>query len=159
MIKVLFICHGNICRSPTAEGVFRKIVQDNNCENHFEIDSAGIIGYHEGEPADQRSTQAALKRGYDLSTIRSRPVGREDFKNFDYILAMDHSNMKNLRELCPDGVDQNKMQLFLNFSEKYKGQPVPDPYYGGGDGFDRVLQMCEDASHGLFSYLSKKISK
>ncbi len=157
MIKVLFVCHGNICRSPTAEGVFRKIIQDNNCENHFHIDSAGIIGYHEGEPPDHRSTTTALKMGYDISYIRSRPIERDDFKRFDYILAMDHSNMKHLKELCPDDVDGNKMQLFLNFSEQYRGQPVPDPYYGGGDGFEKVLRMCEEAGHGLFSYFSKKI--
>jgi protein-tyrosine phosphatase len=157
MIKVLFVCHGNICRSPTAEGVFRKIVKDNNCESRFHIDSSGIIDHHEGQPPDRRSAATAQKKGYDLSYIRSRPVEREDFTEFDFILAMDQSNMQNLIELCPDHVDSKKMQLFLNFSEKFKGQSVPDPYYGGADGFEKVLQMCEEASIGLYTYLVNRI--
>ncbi len=155
MIKILFVCHGNICRSPTAEGVFRKIIEDNNCENKFEIDSAGIIGYHEGEPPDPRTQTAASRRGYDLSTIRSRPVETLDFEKYDYILAMDHSNLENLTDLCPDSISNEKIRLLLDYSTQYKGQAVSDPYSGGSDGFERVLDMIEDGSRGLFSTISK----
>lgn len=155
MIKVLFVCHGNICRSPTAEGVFKKILEVNNCEDLCELDSAGIIGYHEGEPPDIRAQLAADQRGVDLSYIRSRPIVNDDFRIFDLILCMDNSNVHNLLEICPE-MYSNKIQLFLNFSVKFKGLQVPDPYSGGAEGFERVLDMVEDGALGLFKSLSSK---
>ena len=156
MKKILFVCHGNICRSSTAEGVFKKICEDNNCLELFELDSAGVIGYHEGEPPDPRTQDAAIERGYDLSYIRSRQILREDFKSFDLILCMDNSNVKNLKEICTNQEDVKKIQLFLDFSIRFKGQQVPDPYSGGREGFERVLEMVEDGALGLFKSLCTK---
>lgn len=146
--KVLFICMGNICRSPTAEGVFRRLVAEEGLERLVHIDSAGTHDYHIGAPPDRRAQAAAAGRGYDLSDLRGRQVARSDFSEFDYLLAMDNDNLANLQRHCPSE-QRHKLRLFLSFSERFKDQEVPDPYYGGAKGFDQVLDMVEDAAQGL----------
>jgi protein-tyrosine phosphatase len=147
-VKVLFVCMGNICRSPTAEGVFRSIVERQGLEKFLVIDSAGTTGFHAGEAPDKRAQAAAKRRGYDLSSIRARSVHPSDFNSFDYILAMDKENLKNLKAVMPSN-SRAKVQLFLNYAEHTHIREVPDPYYGGADGFESVLDLIEDASHGL----------
>ncbi len=157
MVKVLFVCTGNICRSPTAEGIFRKLVRDQKLENKFYIDSAGLLDYHEGEGADKRTLMHATKRGYDFSDIVSRPLTREDFHEFEYLIAMDQSHLKAMKELCPDSLkDKRTIQLILNYSENWKGQDVPDPYYSGEDGFELVLDMLEESCKNLLVQIHAK---
>jgi len=147
-VKVLFVCMGNICRSPTAEGVFAKHVQDANLADVIEIDSAGTHAYHIGETPDPRSQKTALKRGIDLSSLRARRAIAEDFDTFDYVLAMDRDNQQGLQAICPIGAEY-KLQLFLSYAPNLEHAEVPDPYYGGPMGFERVLDMIEEASAGL----------
>ncbi len=147
-VSVLFICMGNICRSPTAEGVFRDKVKQAGLEQRIEIDSAGTHDYHIGKPPDARAQRAALGRGYDLSALRGRQIHDEDFATFDYILAMDHDNLANLLRICPEQY-QHKVRLYLSFSRLHADSEVPDPYYGGARGFEEVLDMVEDAAAGL----------
>lgn len=154
MIKVIFVCMGNICRSPTAEGIFRHLVQAKGLESRILIDSAGTHGYHAGDPPDPRAAAAAAKRGYDLSGIRGRSVLPADFMEFDYILAMDSENLVFLRALKPDGAPTDA-KLFLEFSRRFTEREVPDPYYGGPQGFDRVLDLIEDAAAGFLEHLLK----
>lgn len=156
VVKVLFVCMGNICRSPTAEGVFRQAVRDAGMEDRFLIDSAGTHDYHVGAPPDARAGRAAAGRGYDLSALRGRQVSRRDFNEFDYILAMDAENLANLRRICPPE-QAHKLALFLEHSENFSEREVPDPYYGGAQGFERVLDMVEDASRGLLRKLEKEL--
>jgi protein-tyrosine phosphatase len=148
--KILFVCMGNICRSPTAEGVFRQTAEQSGLLDRLYIDSAGTHDYHVGRPPDSRAQTAASRRGYDLSSLRGRQVSPRDFDEFDYILAMDGDNLANLERICPRE-QRHKLHLFLEFSERFSGEEVPDPYYGGGRGFERVLDMVEDASHGLLA--------
>ncbi len=144
-MKILFVCTGNICRSPTAHGVLRDLALKQGV--NLEVDSAGLLDYHEGDNADPRTIAAAAQRGYDLTDIISRPVERDDFYKFDYIFAMDTGHLKALRELCPPSlIEHKKIQLFMDYSQSYKSQSVPDPYYGRGDGFELVLDMIEEAS-------------
>ena len=150
--KVLFVCTGNICRSPTAEGVFRHVVKQAGLTNQIVTESAGTHGYHVGEPPDPRSQRAAAGRGYDLSEQRARRVERKDFDEFDYVLAMDNDNLGFLRRLCPSQ-HAHKVRLFLEFSADAGVREVPDPYYGGGAGFERVLDLVEGASKGLLAHL------
>ncbi len=147
-VSVLLVCMGNICRSPTAEAVFRRQVQEAGLEHAVHIDSAGTHDYHIGKAPDRRAQEAAAGRGYDLSGLRGRQVARADFAAYDYILAMDRDNYANLLRLCPDE-HRHKLRLFLSFSERYPDQEVPDPYYGGRQGFDLVLDMVEDGARGL----------
>ena len=147
MVKVLFVCMGNICRSPTAEGVFRHMVEKDNLNSEISIDSAGTHAYHVGNPPDQRSQDAALKRDIDLSSQRARRVKADDFISFDYVIAMDESNKDDLLSICPDGYE-DRVHLFLDFSKDDQTE-VPDPYYGQGRGFEIVLNLVEDASAGL----------
>lgn len=151
-ISVLFVCMGNICRSPTAEGVFRSKLHQSGREAEIRIDSAGTHGYHIGKPPDDRAQQAALGRGYDLSAQRARQVCAADFVEFDYILAMDQDNLAGLLLACPAEY-RHKVRLYLDFSQRFSHQEVPDPYYGGHQGFDRVLDMVEDAADGLLDHL------
>ena len=151
MIKVLFVCMGNICRSPTAEGVFRHKVTQENLDTEISIDSAGTHAYHNGNPPDDRSQSAALKRDIDLSGLRARPVNSDDFIDFDYIIAMDESNKRDLLAACPDGYNE-RIHLFLDFSNSDINE-VPDPYYGQGRGFEIVLNLVEDAADGLLKHL------
>lgn len=145
---------GNICRSPTAEGVFRQIVRQQKMEDKVEVDSAGTHGYHVGEAPDSRTQKAASSRGYDLSQIRARKVAPQDIDYFDLILAMDKTNLDNLRRLTtPDKYP--RIKLFMDYSEGFDDDEVPDPYYGLGHGFDLVIDMVEDAARGLVGSIKK----
>ena len=149
---ILFVCMGNICRSPTAEGVFRAQAIAAGLEHGLHIDSAGTHAYHVGAEPDARSQQYALKRGIDLSAQRARQVRASDFAEFDYVLAMDKANLALLRAACPEQY-QHKLALFLDFAYHTDAEEVPDPYYGGATGFDLVLDYIEDASAGLLDVL------
>jgi protein-tyrosine phosphatase len=145
--KILFVCLGNICRSPTAEAVFRSLSLKENFD--CEIDSAGTGDYHIGEAPDKRSITAAAGRGYEMSHLRARQVSLEDFYAFDHILAMDESNLANLLDMKPPN-SESKVELFLNYSKvATKNKSVPDPYWSGADGFELVLDLIEDASKNL----------
>lgn len=147
-ISVLFVCMGNICRSPTAQGAFEKVVRDAGLDAHFEIDSAGTHAYHVGEPPDRRATTVAANRDIDLAMQKARRVVAKDFARFTYVLAMDLSNLDDLLEICPPP-HREKVRLFLEFSGSGSQQEVPDPYYGGAQGFERVLDMVEEGAKGL----------
>lgn len=155
-IRILFVCLGNICRSPAAEGVMRAIVEREGEENRFEIDSAGLYGGHAGELPDRRMRVHAFQRGYNL-THHSRPVRMSDFDDFDLIVAMDHSNYDRLRAFAPTLEDEKKVVRMIDF---VKGFPqcdcVPDPYYDGAEGFELVLDLLEDGCFNLFEVLSVK---
>jgi protein-tyrosine phosphatase len=152
--KILFVCMGNICRSPTAEGVTRTFAERNGVYESFEFDSAGTHGYHVGSPPDARTRKAASQRGYDLSQLRARQVNPYDFVRFDRILAMDHDNLALLRQACPPE-HHGKLGLFLEFATRFPEDEVPDPYYGGEEGFELVLDLIEDAAKGLLERLGK----
>ena len=156
MIKVLFVCMGNVCRSPTAEGVFRKHLQLHNLESRVQVDSAGTHGYHVGESPDPRTQRAAAERGYDLSELRARKVAPDDMEYFDLILAMDRRNLEGLRAICPPE-RQHRLKLFMHYARNFDEDEVPDPYYGLGYGFDVVLDMVEDASLGLIESLKREL--
>lgn len=147
-VRVLFVCLGNICRSPSAEGVFLNAVAAENLSNKIHIDSAGTGDWHIGLPPDTRAIAAASKRGIDLSGLRARLVSALDFTEFDYILAMDKANLHNLQRMQPENFSGH-LGLFLDFIAQGKTQEVPDPYYGGDDGFNHVLDLIEQASVGL----------
>ncbi|MCE5180489.1 MAG: low molecular weight phosphotyrosine protein phosphatase [Betaproteobacteria bacterium] len=156
-IKILFVCMGNICRSPTAEGVFRQQIADAGMSDRVEIDSAGTHDYHVGSPPDNRTRLAALQRGYDLSNLRGRQVELKDFQEFDYILVMDGANLAELDRICP-AQHRHKVNLFMEFSCGEKRE-VPDPYYGGSKGFENVLNMLEDGASGLLTRISVEPNK
>lgn len=156
--RVLMVCMGNICRSPTAEGVFRHHVRMNLLGDKVEVDSAGTHGYHVGEAPDQRTQRAALARGYNLSQLRARKVAPQDIDYFDLILAMDRSNLDNLQRMAPPEA-HDRIRLFMEFAKNFDDEEVPDPYYGLGHGFDLVLDMVEDASHGLIEKLKKDFGR
>jgi protein-tyrosine phosphatase len=147
-IKVLFVCMGNICRSPTAQGVFEQQVAAAGLADVILVDSAGTHAYHVGEPPDPRARESALRRGVDLSSQRARKVSAEDFEHFHYVLAMDLDNYAILQRLCPSG-QEDKLSLFLDFAPDTRQREVPDPYYGGHSGFEKVLDLIEAASAGL----------
>lgn len=147
-MKILFVCLGNICRSPTAEGVLRHVARAEAPELDLHVDSAGTADYHIGAPPDRRSSAHAARRGYDISGLRARQVVREDFTRFDLILAMDADNLRDLQALVPAGTGA-KLALCLDFAPGHAGQPVPDPYYGGEPDFERVLDLAEVAARGL----------
>ncbi|MFM2400046.1 MAG: hypothetical protein RL341_2203 [Pseudomonadota bacterium] len=153
--KVLFVCMGNICRSPTAEGVFRTLVKNASLEADVKVDSAGTHAYHVGEAPDARSQSSAKKRGYDLSSLVARQVTVEDFRDFDYILAMDWDNLAMLQQMCPKQY-QHKLMLLMRFAGDYEEATVPDPYYGGPEGFVKVLDLVEDACSGLLDVVRKR---
>ena len=155
MVKILFVCMGNICRSPTAEGVFSHLVTQAGLEDVIEIDSAGTIGFHIGNPPDLRATAAANLRGVNLSNQRSRIVEESDFEYFDYIIAMDYDNESELNNRCPEE-HKEKIQLFLEYATNTSIKEVPDPYYGSGNGFEIVLNLIEDASEGFLQHLKNK---
>ena len=155
MVRVLFVCLGNICRSPTAEGVFRSVVARAGLEQHVEVDSAGTHAYHIGDPPDLRAQQAARRRGVELGALRGRKATRVDIERFDYVLAMDEENYQNLMAICPAGLE-TKVRLFLEFAPDRPEREVPDPYFGGDAGFERVLDMIEAASAGLLAHLRKQ---
>ncbi|OZB56120.1 MAG: phosphotyrosine protein phosphatase [Halothiobacillus sp. 14-56-357] len=147
-VSVLFVCMGNICRSPTAEAVFRKYVEDADLMDAVVVDSAGTHAFHIGNPPDRRSTTVAAGRGYRMDVLRARQVSAGDIEYFDYVLAMDHENLSILRQLAPSHL-RDKPRLFMSFAPDYGLSEVPDPYYGGPRGFDQVLDMVEAACDGL----------
>lgn len=155
MVKVLFVCMGNICRSPTAHGVFLKLIADQSISDLIEVDSAGTHAYHIGKAPDTRSQRAALRRGVDLSPLRARQVEISDFDYYDYILAMDNDNLDILVTLCPPQ-QRHKLQLFLEYAPHLPEREVPDPYYGGERGFDQVLDLVEAAAQGLLQEIRTK---
>lgn len=154
-IRVLFVCMGNICRSPTAEAVFRDYVENAGLIESIFIDSAGTHDYHIGEPPDTRTQRAAHQRGYDMSSLRGRQVEVGDFDRFDYVLAMDRANLSILQRLAPSTSSSQPM-LFLKYARHHAEREVPDPYYGGADGFERVLDMVEDAAEGLLQHIRQR---
>ena len=147
-IQVLFVCMGNICRSPTAHGVFEALVKANGLDDRIVVDSAGTHAYHVGEQPDHRSQQTALAKGIDLSYQRARKVSQDDMYQYDYIIAMDRNNYRDLVAMCPNGLGK-KLHLFLDFAQELADEEVPDPYYGGKGGFERVFNMVQAASAGL----------
>ena len=153
-VKVLFVCMGNICRSPTAQGVFERLVQSEGVAKHLVIDSAGTHAYHVGNPPDKRSQAAAKGRGLDLSGQRARQVTAADIEEFDYVLVMDHTNLYDLQDLVTES-GRERVHLFMKFAERWDVDEVPDPYYGGNSGFERVLDMVEDAAAGLLMHIRR----
>jgi protein-tyrosine phosphatase len=151
--RILFVCLGNICRSPSAEAVFKAQVARAGLSRDFEIDSAGTGPWHAGKPADRRMQQHAMKRGYDLTSIARQFNPSVDFDHFDMIIAMDDENVRDLRQLARDEQDLLKISKMTEFSKIYNYKFVPDPYYGGEDGFELVLDLLEDASEGLIEKL------
>ncbi|MBS4050177.1 MAG: low molecular weight phosphotyrosine protein phosphatase [Methylomonas sp.] len=154
-IKVLFVCMGNICRSPTAEGVFNTFILNRNLADVFEVDSAGTHAYHVGDAPDLRAQKAARERGIELKHIRARKVNTADFEVFDHILTMDEENCAILFESCPDEY-RHKIRLFLDYAPHLRQSEVPDPYYGGAYGFERVLDLVEAASEGFIETLQRE---
>ena len=150
--KILFVCTGNICRSPSAEGVFKDIVKEHNLSQFFYIDSCGTHAYHTGQSPDSRSQYAAMKRGIDISQQIARTIEQNDFNRFDYILAMDNYNLSFLQSMADESY-LNKIHLFLEYYENCKSIEIPDPYYGGEDGFEIVLDLLQKASIGLIKHL------
>ena len=147
-LRVLFVCTGNICRSPTAEAVARRVFADAGLAAQVEFDSAGTQGYHVGEAPDPRTQNAAARRGYDLSPLRARRLEREDFHRFDLLLAMDRGHLAQMRRLCPAEF-RERVDLFMTCAPDAGAAEVPDPYYGGESGFEFVLDLCEAAVAGL----------
>ncbi len=156
MVRVLFICMGNICRSPVAEGVFRRMLEGAGLSNKVYVDSAGTHSYHIGAPPDTRSQVTALRRGIDLRGLRARQVTVTDFAEFDYLLAMDRDNFEHLLALCQDAELRRRIQLLMDFAPDLPEREVPDPYYGGPTGFDRVMDLIEEASEGLLVHLRER---
>ena len=148
MIKVLFVCLGNICRSPTAEGIFKKLIDDAELSNVIKVDSSGTSEWHEGGPPDKRSTAVAKSRGIDITMIKSRQAVVDDFNQFNYVIAMDRSNYEKLMLICPTG-REDRLHMCLSFATSVGLTDVPDPYYD--DGFDAVFDMIEIAGHGLLA--------
>lgn len=156
--RVLLVCMGNICRSPTAEVVVREFIKNNRIGDKVEVDSAGTHGYHVGEAPDSRTQRAAAARGYNLSQLRARKVARQDLDYFDLILGMDKSNLDNLRRMA-SSEQQERIKLFMEYSKNFDDDEVPDPYYGLGHGFDLVLDMVEDASKGLVEAIKQELDR
>lgn len=154
-VRVLFVCMGNICRSPTAEGVFSKLVQDAALESHIEVDSAGTGGWHAGEPPDRRAQAEGKRRGVNLAHLKARQVRKSDFEAFNFVIAMDRQNMRELNALCPPDY-RERVRLFLDFAPHREEREVPDPYYGGQDGFVYVYDLVEEASRGLLAHIQQE---
>ena len=146
---------GNICRSPTAEGIFRHIIEEHGIADSFHLDSAGTHAYHVGAPPDHRAQETAESRGIDLSDLRGRKVTVEDFNQFDYVLAMDKDNLNSMKELVPSAKN-TQLMLFLDFASGLDFDEVPDPYYGGTKGFEKVFDMLENASEGLINHIKQQ---
>ena len=154
--KILFVCMGNICRSPTAEAVFFKRLADQDLLHQVQIDSAGTHNFHPDAPPDERSQMHALKRGYDLSNLRARPVVESDFEQFDLLLTMDWDNRALLEQRCPPHL-QHKIRGFAEFLKTSEATVIPDPYYGDEKNFEHVLDLVEEASEGLMEFVIKKV--
>jgi protein-tyrosine phosphatase len=154
LVRVLFVCTGNICRSPTAEGVFRALVDGEGLAGRIEADSAGTHGYHVGEAPDPRSQAAARRRGVDLSALRARRVRADDFARFDYLIAMDRGHRRALAAMAPPQ-GERRIRMMLGFAPRLALDDVPDPFYGAGDGFERVLDLIEASSAGLLDHIRR----
>ena len=154
-IRVLMVCLGNICRSPMAHGVFEQLVRDSDLSNRIEVDSAGTGAYHVGNPPDPRAQETMRRHRIDISGQRARQVRAEDFEEFDYVLAMDVDNHAVLERLCPPGHEE-KLRLFLEFAAHMPEDEVPDPYYGGGSGFDRAYDLVQAAAEGLLEDIRRR---
>lgn len=155
IVKVLFVCMGNICRSPTAQGVFERLVEQMGLTQHIHIDSAGTHAYHVGNAPDPRAMAAAHRRGIDITAQRARRVEPADFERYDYILVMDNDNLEHLAPLCPPH-HRHKLRLFLEFVPELADKNVPDPYYGGPNGFEHVLDLVEMGAEGLLRHIRQK---
>lgn len=155
-LKILFVCMGNICRSPTAEGVFKAKLQHGNLLGSIHVDSAGTHNYHPNSPPDSRSQMHALKRGYDLSNLRARAVNDDDFEKFDLLITMDWDNRALLEQRCPPHL-QHKIRGFAEFLKASKATVIPDPYYGDEQHFEHVLDLVEEASDGLMEFVLMKV--
>ena len=153
--KILFVCMGNICRSPMARGVFNHLVKTANLQDFVVSDSAGTHDFHVGEAPDQRAVNAAAKRGYELSGTVARKVELTDFSEYDYILAMDWENLALLQRMCPRGL-QHKLQLLMRFATEYEAATINDPYHGGPQGFEQALDYIEDACNGLMEVVRRR---
>jgi protein-tyrosine phosphatase len=151
--RILFVCMGNICRSPTAEGLTRKLLEDAGLHDRITVDSAGTHDYHAGQPPDPRAQAAALRRGYDLSSLRARQIAEADFRNFDLLLAMDGNNFALIESMCPFQ-HRSKLGLLMSYARRTKTPFVPDPYCRGAADFDKVLDYLEDACSGLVEALA-----
>lgn len=154
MVNVLFVCLGNICRSPTAEGVFRHLVAEAGLDDRVTTDSSGMAAWHIGKSPDKRSQAAARRRGVEIGDLRARQTAAQDFQAFDYIIGMDSENMSDLRDLCPPG-REDRLHMMLDFASGLDLTEVPDPYYGD-DGFDHVLDLIENASRGLLDHITAR---
>jgi protein-tyrosine phosphatase len=154
-VRVLFVCMGNICRSPTAQGIFRNLLEEAGLEALVEVDSAGTHAYHVGNPPDLRAQETARGRGLDLSDLRARQVCQEDFERYDYILAMDEDNAYSLSLVCPLE-HQEKLGLLMDYAPHWGEREVPDPYYGGDQGFEQVFDMVEAACRGLLEEIRRR---
>lgn len=155
---VLMVCTGNICRSPTADGVLRQLVRDAGLSGEIEVDSVGTHDYHVGEAPDRRAQSHAKRRGYDLSTLRAREVSAADYRHFDLILAMDEGHLSILRRRCPAEF-RHKIHLFLEFASAHAEREVPDPYYGGPEGFEHVLDLVEDGCAGVLQHVREQLAR
>lgn len=155
-ISILFVCTGNICRSPTAEAVLQKIVSHTPLDFVIEVDSAGTQNYHVGDAPDRRAQLHAAKRGYEMSHLRARALHHDDYHHFDLLLAMDHSHLSYMRRACPIE-HQQKLHMFLEFSHSARTMEVGDPYYGGEQGFELVLDLIEDGCKGLLEYVQDQM--
>ncbi len=156
--KILIVCMGNICRSPTAEAVFREKVREAGLEKHVKVDSAGTHGFHAGEAPDARASRAAKKRGYEMSNLVARQVTKEDFVHYDLILAMDWDNHALLQQIAPRQF-HHKIKLLMSFATEHESAVVPDPYYGGADGFEVVLDYVEDACINLVDFVRRRMAQ
>jgi protein-tyrosine phosphatase len=154
MVRVLFICLGNICRSPLAQGVFEEVVRREGLEGEIEADSAGTGSYHIGEAPDARGQKTARKRGIDISAQRARRLTRDDCERFDYILFMDEENRRLVEPLCRDGTAE--VRLFVDYAPGRPEPEVPDPYYGGPEGFELIMDLIEEASEGLLEDIRRR---
>jgi protein-tyrosine phosphatase len=155
--SILFVCMGNICRSPTAHGVFREHVERSGLATRVRVASAGTHDYHVGRPPDERSQEHAALRGYDLSDLRARQIGARDFEQHDLILVMDHDNLAAVQALCPPA-QRHKVRRFTEFCLVQKATVVPDPYFGGAQGFEEVLDLVEDACDGLLLHVQRQLA-
>lgn len=151
-VRVLMVCLGNICRSPSAQGVLQKLIDDKGLAAHIEVDSAGTGDWHIGKNPDPRSIEAAASRGYDIAALIARQVAQEDFGRFHYLLCMDRNNLNTLREQCPAS-QRSKLRLLMDFARTSDHDTVPDPYYSGQQGFELVLDLLEDACDSFLSHL------
>jgi protein-tyrosine phosphatase len=156
-VALCFVCLGNICRSPTAEAVMRAQIEAAGLAAQIAVDSAGTGNWHVGEPPDARAQGAARQRGYDLSALRGRQIGKTDFERFDLLLAMDEANLRELHKLCPPE-HRHKVHLLMEFATRAESREVADPYFGGAQGFEQVLDQCEEACQGLLADLRTRLA-